>query len=116
MEHDEIYEDIWEEKENEWLPYVKNHVLSTAFFYARYTMGMEELTSFGMKTVQIHRLQQIDILIVWEMKTLNQYILMPIYLWEILYVKQLKSVDVMLLTNIINLKFRMECLLLFQKK
>ena len=49
LEHDEIYEDTWEEKENEWLPYVKNDVLSTAFSYARYTMGMEELTEFGMK-------------------------------------------------------------------
>ena len=49
LEHDEIYENTWEEKENEWLPYVKNDVLSTAFCYARYTMGMEELTEFGMK-------------------------------------------------------------------
>ena len=49
LEHDEIYEDTWEEKENEWLPYVKDDVLSTAFCYARYTMGMEELTRFGMK-------------------------------------------------------------------
>ena len=49
LENDEIYEDTWEEKENEWLPYIKNDVLSTAFCYARYTMGMEELTGFGMK-------------------------------------------------------------------
>ena len=49
LEHDEIYEDTWESKENEWLPYVKNDVLSTAFCYAKYTMGMEELTEFGMK-------------------------------------------------------------------
>ena len=49
MEHDEIYEDTWEEKENEWMPYVKNDVLSTAFCYARYIMGMEELTGFGVK-------------------------------------------------------------------
>ena len=49
LEHDEIYENTWEEKENEWLPYVQNDVLSTAFCYARYTMGMEELTEFGMK-------------------------------------------------------------------
>ena len=49
LEHDEIYEDTWEAKENEWLPYVKNDVLSIAFCYARYTMGMEELTGFGMK-------------------------------------------------------------------
>ena len=49
LEHDDIYEDTWEAKENEWLPYVKNDVLSTAFCYARFTMGMEELTNFGMK-------------------------------------------------------------------
>ena len=49
LEDDEIYEDTWEAKENEWLPYVKNDVLSTAFCYARYTMGMEELTEFGIK-------------------------------------------------------------------
>ena len=49
LEHDGIYEDTWEARENEWLPYVKIDVLSTAFCYARYTMGMEELTEFGMK-------------------------------------------------------------------
>ena len=49
LERDEIYEDTWEEKENETLPYVKNDVISTAFCYARYTMGVEELTNFGMK-------------------------------------------------------------------
>ena len=49
LEHDEIFEDNWEEKENEWLPYLKNDVLSTAFSYARNSKGMEELTAFGMK-------------------------------------------------------------------
>ena len=49
LEHDEIFEDTWEARENEWLPYVKNDVLSSAFCYAKYTMGMEELTEFGMK-------------------------------------------------------------------
>ena len=49
LEHDEIYEDTWEAKENDWLPYVKHDVLSTAFCYARYTIGMEELTGFGLK-------------------------------------------------------------------
>ena len=49
LEHDEFYEDTWEARENEWLPYVKNDVLSTAFCYAKYTMGTEELTGFGMK-------------------------------------------------------------------
>ena len=49
LEHDETYEDTWEAKENEWLPYVKIDVLSTAFCFARYTMGMEEFKTFGMK-------------------------------------------------------------------
>ena len=49
LEHDEYYEDKWEEKENEWLPYPKNDVLSTAFACARYAEGMEDLTGFGMK-------------------------------------------------------------------
>ena len=49
VEHDENYDYTWEAKENEWLPYFKKDVLSTAFCYARYTMGMEELTGFGMK-------------------------------------------------------------------
>ena len=49
LEHDEIYEDNWEEKEFEWLPYLKNAMLSTAFSYSRYSKRMEELTRFGMK-------------------------------------------------------------------
>ena len=49
LEHDEIFEDNWEEKENEWLPYLKNDVLSTAFSYARYSKGMEDLAGFSMK-------------------------------------------------------------------
>ena len=51
LEHDEIYEDTWEEKENKWLPYVKNDVLLTAFCYARYRMIREKLTGFSMKKV-----------------------------------------------------------------
>ena len=49
LEHDEIFENNWEEKEHEWLPYLKNDVLSTAFSYARYSKRMEDLTGFGMK-------------------------------------------------------------------
>ena len=45
LEHDEIYEDTWEVRQHEWLPYTKDDLLSTAFCYARYTMGMEELFS-----------------------------------------------------------------------
>ena len=29
MEHCEFFEDTWEARENEWLPYVKNDVAST---------------------------------------------------------------------------------------
>ena len=49
LEHDEIFEDTWEEKEKEWLPYLKNDVLSTAFSYARCSKGMGEVTEFGLK-------------------------------------------------------------------
>ena len=37
LESDEIYEDKWEEKEDESLAYLKNGVLSTVFSYARYS-------------------------------------------------------------------------------
>ena len=36
-------------EEIEWIPFVKNDVLSTAFSYARYTMAMEKSTGFVMK-------------------------------------------------------------------
>ena len=49
LEHDEIYEDKWEEKENEWLFYSKTDMLSTVFSYGRYSGGMENLTGFGLK-------------------------------------------------------------------
>ena len=49
MEHNENFEDTWEAKEIEWLSYVKNDVLSTAFCYARNTIVMENLIRFGMK-------------------------------------------------------------------
>ena len=51
MEHDEKFEETWEEKENESLPYGENDVLSTAFCYTRFIMGMEELTIFSMKNL-----------------------------------------------------------------
>ena len=49
MKDVEIFVVTWEAGGNEWLPYVKNDVLSTAFCYAWYTMGMEELTGFDVK-------------------------------------------------------------------
>ena len=47
MEHDEIFEDTWEAKENERLPHVKIDALSTAFCFARNKMGMEKLCNFA---------------------------------------------------------------------
>ena len=49
MDHDEIDGDNYSDKIKEWLPYVKNDVLCTAFSYARYTKAKEEITGFGMK-------------------------------------------------------------------
>ena len=48
MDHDEIYEVTWQDKENECLPYRKNNVLSTACCYARHSKGMEE-NGFSLK-------------------------------------------------------------------
>ena len=44
MDLDEINKDAWEDKEHDWLLYLKNDVLSTAFSYARFARGMQELT------------------------------------------------------------------------
>ena len=49
LQHEKIYENNCGKKENEWLPYLKNDILLTAFSNARYTMAMEELTGFVMK-------------------------------------------------------------------
>ena len=49
MEHDETFEDMWGARKDEWLPYVINAVLSTAFCFARYTKKLEELTTISMK-------------------------------------------------------------------
>ena len=51
MNHDEINGKKYKDKTNEWLPYVKNDLLSTAFSYAklRYIKAMEEITGFSMK-------------------------------------------------------------------
>ena len=49
MNHNAVYSDTWKDKKDEWLDYVKKDVLCTAFFYARYSKAMEEITGFGMK-------------------------------------------------------------------
>ena len=57
MEHDEFHDDTLEARENEWLPYVENDVISTAFCYAGYKMGMGKLTNFGMEnSLTLHSL------------------------------------------------------------
>ena len=49
INHNGVYSDTWKDKKDEWLPYVKNDVLCTAFSYARYIKAMEEITGFSMK-------------------------------------------------------------------
>ena len=49
MDHDGIDENNWKDKKDEWLPYVKNDVLCTAYSYARYIEAMKEITGFSMK-------------------------------------------------------------------
>ena len=49
MNHDEVDGKNYKDKRNEWLPYVKNDVLCTAFCYARYCKAMVEITGFSMK-------------------------------------------------------------------
>ena len=49
MNHDEIDYKNYEDKINEWLPYVKNDVLCTVFSYARYIKAKEGVTRFSMK-------------------------------------------------------------------
>ena len=80
-EHDEIYEDNWEEKENEWLPDLKIDVISTVFCYARYIKGMEDLTIFSMKnSLTLPSLANKYFHSLGEKKTTNLYILLPIRL------------------------------------
>ena len=49
MNHDEVDGKNYKDKMDEWLPYVKNDVLCTAFSYARYVKAMQEITKFSMK-------------------------------------------------------------------
>ena len=115
LEHGEINEDTWEEKENEWLPYVKNDVLSTAFCYARYTMGMEELTEFGMKNSLT--LPSLANKFFNSLRDENDE---PIYTYTDTFMrnfvrKAIKGGRCNAFNNITNLKFQMKSLILFQK-
>ena len=49
MNHDEVDGKNYKGKIDEWLPYVKNDVVCTAFSYARYIKAMQEITKFSMK-------------------------------------------------------------------
>ena len=42
MNHDEISQSNWKDKEHEWLDYAIQDVLCTAFSYARYSKAFEE--------------------------------------------------------------------------
>ena len=50
MDHDEVHGNNYKDKKDDWLPYVKQDVLCTAFSYARYCKTMQEITKFSMKT------------------------------------------------------------------
>ena len=49
MNHDNVDGNNYKDKIDDWLPYVKNDVLCTAFSYARYIKDMQEITGFSMK-------------------------------------------------------------------
>ena len=49
MDHNEVYEETWENKKKKWLPYLKDDMLSTVFSNAKSSKGMQEKTEFGMK-------------------------------------------------------------------
>ena len=49
MNHDEIDENNWRDKKDEWLLYVKNDVRCTAYSYARYCGALLEVTGFSMR-------------------------------------------------------------------
>ena len=49
IHHDEVDGNNYKDKKGEWLPYVKQVVVCTAFSYARYMKAMEEITGFVMK-------------------------------------------------------------------
>ena len=49
MNHDEVDYNNYKDKKYEWLVFVKNDVLCTAFSYARYCKAMGEITGFSIK-------------------------------------------------------------------
>ena len=115
LEHDEIYEDTWEAREIECLPYVKNDVLSTGFCHVRYTMGMEELPNFGMKNSST--LLSLANMYFNSLRDENDD---PIYTYtghfsKTLFETQIKAADVIILINIMKVKIWMRFLVLIHK-
>ena len=49
MNQDEIDENNWRDKKNQWVDYVQNDVLCNGFSYARYFKAMGDNTAFSMK-------------------------------------------------------------------
>ena len=49
MNHEDVVGNNYMKKKDEWLTYVEQDVLCTAFSYARYSKAIEEITGFSMK-------------------------------------------------------------------
>ena len=49
MDHSEVFEDTSKNQIGEWLDLVNFEVLCTAFGYARFSKGMQQMTGSGMK-------------------------------------------------------------------
>ena len=115
MDQDEIYEDTWEEK-NEWLPYPKNDLLSTAFCYAKYSKSKHDITVFGIKSSSILRS-----LADKHFNSLRDENDEPIYTYNDEFMryrvrKPKTEEDAQLWVNTINRLFLTKCLILFQQK
>ena len=47
---EEVFEDTWLSKKDEWIHYKKNDVLCTDFGYPRYIRRIQKITGFGMRS------------------------------------------------------------------
>ena len=115
-EHDEINEDAWEARENEWLPYVKIDALSIVFRYARYMMGMEGLTGFSKKNSLI-----LPSLLKKYFNSLRNENDEPIYTYTDPFMRNfvrqsMKGGRCNAFNQYLTLEFQMKCLIFFQKK
>ena len=62
MNHDETYADNWRDKKDQWVDYIKNDILCTAFSYARYSKAIEDITGFSMKNSFVFTRCRVEIL------------------------------------------------------